>query len=252
MTLNATIQLTEIRRLVSSIHDRSHEYARVTVEQEDGPQWQNNWSKDATNPLVRRLVDIVDELDFDLQNLNIDDEFKHEFAMGRWTLGRQCEALAPKKILRGFLTPVRDVPAYSSVTVRVFAFLSINGCKDLLDRHLSQGIHYHYALPNETHTTTMICFDTRWKPNPKTGQLVRPLFHELHARGAKNKKASPERWREEKRKSIWDACNPDLARWQIQEFRPASNGASPVWPQGTTVLPRANLPAKSNPRKRRK
>tara|TARA_B100000780_G_scaffold180089_1_gene126270 strand:- start:654 stop:917 length:264 start_codon:yes stop_codon:yes gene_type:complete len=87
----------------------------------------------------------------------------------------------------------------------VFAFLSINGCKDLLDQHLHQGIHYHYALSDGTHTTTMICFDTRWTPNPQSSQLVQPLIHEIHARGAKHKKAKPESWGDKKRKSIWDA-----------------------------------------------
>jgi len=240
MTLDAMMQLTKIRRLVRSLYIRSYEYARVPMGQEDGPQWQKDWSKDATNSLMRRLVEAVDELDSELQSLNIDDELKHEFALGGWTLGRECEALAPKKILRGFLSPIRDVPANVPLTLRVFAFLSINDCKDLLDRHLHQGIHYHYALSDGTHTTTMICFDTRWTPISKNSQLVQPLFHELHARGAKIKKAKPERWRGNKRKSIWDACKSDLARWPIQEFRPASSGASPVWPLGTVVTPRAN------------
>lgn len=230
MTLDAMMKLAEIRRLVRDLYIRSYECARVAMEQEDGSHWQNDWPKRSTNSLIRRLVDVVDELDSGLQSLTIDDEIKHEFKLGGWTLGRECEFLAPKKVLRGFLNPIRDVPANVPLTLKVFAFLSINGCKDLLDRHLHQGIHYHYALSDGTHTTTMICFDTRRAPISRNGQLVQPLFHELHARGAKNKKARPERWREEKRESIWDACKPDLARWPIQDFRSASYGASPVWP----------------------
>lgn len=82
MMLGVTMQLTDIRRLVRALYIRSHEYARVALEQEDGTQWQNDKSKEATNKLTRRLVDTVGGLVSELQSLVIDDELRREFELG--------------------------------------------------------------------------------------------------------------------------------------------------------------------------
>jgi hypothetical protein len=202
------------------------------LESRDGHQ------RNDTNRLKKELIDTVEEFDAVLPEMEIDKEVARKFNAGDWCLGRELEVLAPRKILRGFLVPVRDVPTDVRVTLKVFAYLTINNSKDLLDRHLPQGIHYHYALADKRHTTTVICWDTRWMTPPMSSQQVRPLFHELHAEGAKSASARPERWGDKKRKSICDACEPDLSKWPIDEFRCASNGSSPVWPTSATLTPR--------------
>lgn len=188
----------------------------------------------------RQLAEVVSELDEFLPDVPVSGDVVREFEDGVWSLGSVWEVLAPRPILRGFIVPIREVPVVVPVTLKVFAFLTIEGSDKLLDRHTFHGIHYHYLLANKTHTTTMICWDTRWTQPPlRRGQpdAIRPIFHEIHGKGSKHAKARPDLWRDQKRKSIWNACSPDLEPRYIGELRCASNKALPLWPVGQVLTP---------------
>lgn len=243
----ADVFVARLRKLTGDIRRASFERGWTMMEREHWPKRDDGERPFQRTTLKERLVEAVEEIDALLPDDAIDEEIIGEFEDGDWSIGTEFEVLAPRNILRGFLVPIREVPTRVLVTMKVFAFLTINGSKDLLDRHLDQGIHYHYALSDKTHTTTMICWDTRWiRPPrlPKVPPAAHPLFHELHAQGAKHATARPNRWGDEKRKSIWAACLPDLSRWRINEFRCASNGSSPVWPLGVALTPRPAGPAR--------
>jgi len=173
------------------------------------------------------------ELDGRIPDAILERHAARKIGHGKFQAGWEVETLSPIKILRGHLVPIRDVPSPIVLTQKVIAFITINGSDDLLDRHLHQGIHYHYALRNRVHTTTLICWDTRWKAVAKKAK--RPLFHEMHATGAKSKTARPLEWGDKKRQSIWDACHNDIGSRDISEFRCASDRAESVWPRNVTV-----------------
>ncbi|MDC9824831.1 hypothetical protein PRN20_13935 [Devosia sp. ZB163] len=187
--------------------------------------------------LRQQLQETLDDLDRQLDEVDFPPEVP---AVEEVSIASQFEVLAPRDILRGYLVPVREVPVPLSVSHRVLALIAVADEVDKLDRHLEQGIHYHYVLKDGTHTTTMICWDNRWRKAaaPQISSAVRPIFHELHGRGAKTKKARPNLWSDGKRQSIWAACSPDLQKWNIGEFRCASNGASSVWPLACVVTPK--------------
>jgi hypothetical protein len=179
----------------------------------------------------------IDNLEHRLSELDLDLTSVDKQAEG--TLAGEFEVFAPIRVLRGYVVPIRGVPIPLKISARLMAFISIAGDKDVLDRHLDQGIHYHYALANGTHTTTMICWDSRWNYDlaKQPPAVTRPLFHELHGKGAKRKKARPELWGGKKRETIWKACSPDLCKWPIDEFRCASNKATAVWPINARLTP---------------
>nr|WP_323777089.1 hypothetical protein [Amylibacter sp.] len=231
-------QVKSLRNLVSSLYSFSVEQVWATIELERGEKSRKNYHLDNRLNTKEYLVHGVKEFVSGLPEFEIDEEIEHEFDNAEWSLGREFKVMEPREIVGGFLMPVLDVPVIRKVSLEVFAFLTISGCKDLLDRHLQQGIHYHYALADKSHTTTMICWDQRWVSPLKGDQQMRPLFHELHAQGAKSKRARPEIWGDRKRKSIRKACEPDLRKWPINAFRCASNGSSAVWPIGATLTPK--------------
>ena len=191
---------------------------------------------------LQRFAETIAELDSLLPEVPVDDRFVRAFTQGHWSIGGGIQTLTPREVLRGFIVPVKEVPSGVAVTLKVFALLTVEGHDDLLDRHLHGGIHYHYVLRNRTYTKTLLCWDTRWSPtdlgNDPTGLKNRPLFNELHAEGKNRGNARPGWWGDEKRRSIRNACESDLARWPIREFRCASNGATPVWPIGAVLTPR--------------
>jgi hypothetical protein len=186
----------------------------------------------------RELVTLIHELDAILPDLPISQEVLREFESGDWSIGSEFQILAPRKILRGFVLPVRQVPISLPISLKVFALITIDD-DSFLDRHLFQGIHYHYCLADKRHTTTMVCWDTRWTSDPGRPGDMRAIFHELHAEGAKSVRARPERWSDEKRRSVRDACASDLQRYRIDEFRCASNDSLPVWPKSAVLTPRS-------------
>lgn len=183
-----------------------------------------------------------------------DDDLVRRFEAGElWSLGTELGVFPPRKILRGYLFPVQEVPTRVRISLRVFAFLKIDGDKDLLARDSDQfGIHYHYVLASKERTTTMICWDTRWAsvdPTELKGLKLRPIFHELHGEGKYTKAARPHGWGDRKRKSVREACVSDLRQLDIQAFRCASNNADAVWPIGATVTPRLERSASMKKKK---
>lgn len=229
--------LSQIRFRVRTLRRVSLKRAWLSVECGDWPHPLERMDQSEDCPWDQELASLVDKLDAALPDLAIDDETLRGFESGNWLVGSEFQMLAPRKILRGFVLPVRQVAMRVPVSLKVFAFITIDD-DSLLDRHLFQGIHYHYCLADKRHTTTMVCWDTRWTPDPGKPNEVRAIFHELHAEGAKSVRARPERWSDEKRKSIRETCAPDLQRYRIEEFRCASNDSSPVWPKTATLTPR--------------
>lgn len=139
-----------------------------------------------------QLAEMAGELDFVLSEAGYehtaDEELVRRFEAGApWSLGTELEVFPPRKIFRGYLVPVQEMPILVQISLQVFAFLAIEGDKDLLDRDNDQfGIHYHYVLASKERTTTMICWDTRWTsvdPTDLKGLKPRPIFHELHGEG---------------------------------------------------------------------
>ncbi|SMQ85899.1 hypothetical protein SAMN06295905_3194 [Devosia lucknowensis] len=247
----------QLDRLVAEIRSRIRQLRRSSLERvwrviESG-EWasiDNDMPSDIERPPDRTLSRLLDQLDGLATDPSIDDEIAERYHAGDWALDAEYQVMRPRKILRGYAVPVRLMPIRTPVTLRAFAFITVDD-DSFLDRHLFQGIHYHYCLADKRHTTTMVCWDTRWvSPLAKNApKEVRPLFHELHAEGAKSVRARPERWNDEKRQSIRNACAPDLGTYAISDFRCASNDAEPVWPRTARLTPR--MPSTSAPKKRK-
>lgn len=239
-----------IRLRQMAVRFRASAFKRSWAMMEEEYHWLvDDFTNPGTDISAEEIAMALKELDHLLPSNLVTEEIRQEFEGSEWFFGMEAEVMAPRDVLRGFIVPVREVPTLP-LTLKVFALLTIHGSKDLLDRHFDHGIHYHYALPNNLHTTTMICWDTRWFPDPKRPEVTRGLFHELHGLGTKPRRAKPELWGEEKRASIRAACEPDLRKWAISEFRCASNGAKPVWPKSSSLTPRSPMPSGS-PRTRK-
>lgn len=233
-----TSELQQLRCLTRQMRSASFCEAWASMVEQHWPDRISYIEVPQSRPLRRQLEEALEELDRQLEDVALPVEGEAE--AGTVYIASQFEVMAPRGILRGYLVPVHEVPVPLSVSHRVLALIAIADEVDMLDRHLDQGIHYHYVLKDGTHTTTMICWDNRWRnaAASKPSEAIRPIFHELHGRGAKTKKARPQLWSDRKRESIWAACSPDLQKWNIGEFRCASNGASSVWPLACTVTPR--------------
>ena len=243
------ILLSKIRNRMGMLQRASLEQAWLTAEQIEpvGPFERTNELED--RPPDQELEALLSKLHSCLPDVPIDSETCREFKSGDWSIGSEYRAWKkPRKILRGYIVPVRNVPIRASVSLRVFAFITIND-GTLLEAHSHHGIHYHYCLADKQHTTTILCWDTRWTSVSSSPREVRAIFHELHGEGAKSLQARPDRWKEEKRKSIWDKCAPDLKRSEIGNFRCASNDSSPVWPATAKLTPH---PSSLKPKIRRK
>lgn len=202
--------------------------------QRDGIESQHSVTKE-------RLTKVVEDIDATLPEYEIDLGVVREFESENWSLGSELAVLAPRKILRGFLVPVLEIPTSIPVTLKLFALIKIGGDRDWLVReNHGFGYHYHYVLADKRRTTTMICWDTRWqlqiKDEPKE-LSDRPLFYQLHNDSSKNIKASPGNWGDKKRKSVRKACEPDLRRQNITDFLCAARDAEAVWPRGVAVTP---------------
>ncbi|MGO4441016.1 hypothetical protein [Rhizobium sp. RAF56] len=247
-----------MRTLIVDTRDDSFERVWAYTEREE---WWRTRDLDA-KPLERsqtgpQLSEMGGELNALLSEAgyedSIDKDLVRRFRTGEpWSLGTEIEVFASRKIFRGSLIPLQEVPTRVRVSLSVFAFLTIHGDKDLLHRDNDQfGIHYHYVLANKVRTTTMICWDTRWASDDPTrpeGFASRPIFRELHGEGRYAKAARPYEWGDRKRKSIRDACVPDLLKWDIKAFRSASNNADAVWPINATLTPRLGQSASTENR----
>lgn len=164
----------------------------------------------------------------------------------RWTLGSVEHEAPLRKIHLGYLHPIKHFPILERVPDRAIAFLTkISGWSDYVKRenHPGVGIHYHYLSAAKKRSDVLLAWDTRWQSSPGSDPL-RPLFGEKHAEGRADFAARPWAWGDQKKASMYAACEVDLARWPIGEFRCASQSADAVWPSGTVVTP---LPAISSP-----
>jgi hypothetical protein len=135
----------------------------------------------------------------------------------------------------GFIEPVLRVPIISRLPQTVIAFLlAIPGERDLLKRehHNQVGWHYHYLNFKKARSNLVLCWDTRAVGQKGTDH---PLFQENHAEGRSDFKARPDTWGLTKKKSMHDACAPDLDRWPLSTFRCASAKANAVWPVSARV-----------------
>lgn len=161
----------------------------------------------------------------------------------RWSFG---EAIIfrgfERTILRGFLVPRRKVPILQRVPDDVALFLlCIDDGEDYLTReNHGMGWHYHYQNWRKERSNVILSWDTRWcEPTPQTKPPTqRALFVEPH--GEKNNadfEAKPWLWREKKRKSMYEACSPDLVKWQIGEFKCAADKSEVVHPPARVLTP---------------
>lgn len=243
------ILLSHIRFRVRALQRASLKRGWLALERGDWTHPLEHMNEPEDRPWDQKLTALVYELDAVLPDLAVDEGTLRGFESDDWSIGSEFQVLAPRKILRGFVVPVRHVPIRVPISLKVFAFIMIDD-DSFLDRHLFQGIHYHYCLADKRHTTTMVCWDTRWTADAGRPREVRAIFHELHAEGAKSVRARPERWSDEKRESIREACAPDLQRYRIEEFRCASNDSSPVWPKTATLTPRPLASLKATSRRK--
>lgn len=160
-----------------------------------------------------------------------------------WYLGEAMIFRRPSRdILRGFLVPRRMVPILPRVPNDVALFLiTIDKFEDYLKReNHGMGWHYHYLSRRKERSNVVLSWDTRWtEPIPQTKPLTqRALFVESHgARDNADFEAKHWLWGEKKRKSIYKACEPDLDKWPIGEFKCAADKSYVVHPPGRTLTP---------------
>ena len=138
--------------------------------------------------------------------------------------------------------PRRKLPVLRRIPDEVALYLiAIDEGEEYLKReNHGMGYHYHYLNWRKDRSNVILSWDTRWKePDPHTNPPnICPLFVEPHGEvGNANFKAKPWLWREKKRKSIYDACSPDLAKWPIGAFKCPSNNSEIVYPPGSALTP---------------
>lgn len=162
---------------------------------------------------------------------------------GRWSLGEVMIFRGfEREILRGLLIPQRKVPILRRIPDYVALFLiTIDNGEDYLKREThGMGLHYHYHNWRKDRSNVVLSWDTRWpEPNPQTKPPAqRALFVEPHGE-KKNAdfQAKPWLWGEKKRKSIYEACAPDLVKWPIDEFKCAADKSEVVHPPGRALTP---------------
>lgn len=188
--------------------------------------------------MIKKLRETLAETDWkpDLSDIPPGDR-------GRWSLG---EAMilrgSEREILRGLLIPRRKVPILRGIPDSVALFLiDIGKGEDYLKREThGMGLHYHYLNWRRDRSNVVLSWDTRWpEPNPQTKPPVqRALFVEQHGeRNNADFQAKPWLWGEKKRKSIYQACEPDLIKWPINEFKCAADKSDVVHPPGRTLTP---------------
>lgn len=233
------IQLARLRMLIGDLRSTSFDRAWGNMENEHWKDCRRDDIPRQQSASKERLTEVLEEIDAALPEKEVDLRIVREFESENWSIGSELAVLAPRKILRGFLVPVLEVPTRVPVTLKLFALVRISGSRDWLVReNHGFGYHYHYVLADKRRTTTMICWDTRWqssfKDEPK-GLNNRPLFHQLHNDSSKNITALPSNWGDKKRKSVRDACVPDLRRQNIADFLCATRDAQAVWPRAVAV-----------------
>jgi hypothetical protein len=188
--------------------------------------------------------DIIESLDQTLIEAGYGNEqTEHRLAPDEfWTLGSRTISFPIRGIHIGFIEPVLRVPIISRLSETVVAFLlTIEGERDLLKRehHSQVGWHYHYLDFKKARSNIVLCWDTR---AVRQNRQDHPLFQETHGEGHADFPGRPDLWGNTKKKSMHDACAPDLDNWPLSTFRCASNKAGPVWPLAATLTPLVNAP----------
>lgn len=246
--LRARALVERMRTLIIRSRDGSFEQVWAAMDREEGRRTRDVFDIPIQRyPIGPQLAEMAGELDVILSEFGYEysaaEDLVRRFEAGApWSLGTELEVFPPRKILRGYLIPAREEATGVRISLQAFAFLTIDGDKDLLHRDNDQfGIHYHYALASKERTTTMICWDTRWVSVDRAdlkGLRSRPIFHEIHGEGRYTKVARPHGWGAAKRQSVREACVSDLRQWSITAFRCASNNADAIWPIGSSLTPR--------------
>lgn len=188
--------------------------------------------------MIEELRGALAETDWDPDLSDIPPDDRDRWSFGEAIIFRGVERM----ILRGILVPRRKVPILRRVPDDVALFLiSIDDGEDYLTReNHGMGWHYHYQNWRKDRSNVILSWDTRWpEPAPQTKPPTqRALFVEPH--GEKNNadfEAKPWLWREKKRKSMYDACSPDLVKWRIGEFKCAADKSEVVHPPDRTLTP---------------
>lgn len=191
---------------------------------------------------TRELGDRLEELDEVLVEEGFDEEEQPVGPGGWWSLGTLEITGERRPIWKGFLEPILRVPLVPA-SARVLAYLISLPDRDFLHReNHGWGWHYHYLNANEERSDTVLCWDTLTPAPKKPG--MRGLFQEKHGQGFK---ARPTLWGHTKRRSMHEACVPDLLR-PIIEFRHPTQKAVAVWPIGLPLTPRVADAAPPPPR----
>lgn len=185
---------------------------------------------------VGQVIHAIQSLDATLQEADFDGRAPPIGEEEFFSLGTVSVYGGVRPIHRGFVQPVLRLPVATRLPERVVAFLlGIPGDDEWLDRenHSNLGYHYHYLNAKRQRSAVAICWDIRAAP-----QSPHPLFQEKHGEAHSKFSGRPDLWGDTKRKSIHEACAPDLKRWSLDKFRMASDKAGPVWPLGAVLTPR--------------
>jgi hypothetical protein len=144
-------------------------------------------------------------------------------------------------ILRGNLEVVETVRLTAFRQAPEVAFyIKIVDDKHELDRDNHHvGWHYHYCKPNGARSDTLISFDTNQPDRFDDKRRINnvPLFWERHSPNKAKFRAKATLWGRDKKRSIWDALNPELSR-PLHEFRRPNNSATAVWPTNAILSTR--------------
>ena len=139
-----------------------------------------------------------------------------------------------KPIHLGSLERYFVYPASPPLHVELLRFVvAIPDMSDVLirEQHDVFGWHYHYCDQRRRRSDILMSFDRKRNvasANPKS-QLP-PLCWEPHGVNKAKFKAKPWLWGDRKRKTIYEACAPDLGIVPALTFKPPSREAADVWP----------------------
>jgi hypothetical protein len=140
-----------------------------------------------------------------------------------------------KWIHLGFVDCYFVYPTSPTLSNRLYYIVvKLPGMDDLLvrERHDVLGWHYHYCDRQKRRSDTLMSFDqgrVAKAPFPSNNNIT-PLCWEAHAVKKAKFAAKPWRWGDTKRRSIYVACEPDLAIHPPLKFKPPSKEALDVWP----------------------
>jgi hypothetical protein len=100
------------------------------------------------------------------------------------------------------------------------------------EKHDVFGWHYHYCDHKRRRSDVLMAFDRSrlCQESPPSGKQIVPLCWEPHAINKAKFQAKPWLWGDRKRRSIYQACEPDLSVTPALTYKPPSKEAQDVWP----------------------